>query len=249
MKNILTDLILFALFALFHSNVYAALAIDGTPATGNTITVKSVPVTLTTTSASDIIYLCTRADSTAGVITGVADTSLLSWSLRKAEYPSGPNTFGECWYAVAGGILSSDVITVTWTNVPSFARVLAFGISGADTSTPFDTNASIPAGGLQTGNVTTINVSSITTNNSNDMLIGSLTTTAAISATSRPSGFTQVASTGTAAFDVSYNIVSSVQSAATFTWSWTTATPANIIFDAVRQAPAVGGVNLLNVAF
>lgn len=240
------EIFLALLLALCGNEAYATIAIDGTPATGNTIVSNHIAVTLSNTQTNDIIYLCTRADNTASTISGIADLpGALTWTLRKREVPGSPDYTGECWYAKSTGVLTSDVITVTWTSTPAFARVLAFSVSGADFTTPFDTNASIPAGGLTTGNVTTIAANSISTSNSNDMLIGSLTATGGISAVNEPSGFSQVASTGVAAFDVSTKVVSTQQASATFTWTWTTGSPANIIFDAVRQSPPAITPNLL----
>src|SRR6185437_8070754 len=86
------------------------------------------------------------------------DTAGLIWNLRAVAGTS-PNTVYE-YYAIAPNAISNDVITVNFAGSANYADLNAFGVSGANTSSPFDPNASVAATpATSTGSVTTSNAS------------------------------------------------------------------------------------------
>ena len=138
------------------------LAGDGTPlgpyidgqANANFSGTATGNVSLTTTQADDIIVAIVHTETTAAngyrPVGSVTDTAGLSWQLR-AQYQwtggrnSNSNTL-EIWWAYAPAALIADTITghISGGNVDD-ATILAFGVAGADTDEPFDTNAGLPA--------------------------------------------------------------------------------------------------------
>lgn len=59
----------------------------------------------------------------------------------------------EVWYAIAPAALSGDKVSITYTS--SYAvddgDYYLFGLSGANTTAPFDTNSSLPVSGIGSG--------------------------------------------------------------------------------------------------
>lgn len=138
-------------------------ALDGTGGgTGTT----SAAGTLTTAHTNDIIiaYVLGNADNPAS--TTVSGGSL-TWHQRACS-ASGPTCGStpvsqiEEWYAIASSTLSSATITAANTGT-TYLEVGVYGISGANTSSPFDGNASIP-GSSATTPVT------VSTSNANDFI-------------------------------------------------------------------------------
>ena len=112
------------------------LAIDA----NNTSTASwatSSNVTLTTSNPNEVIILDIDSGATVG---SVSDTAGLTWQQRAVASVNG--SFLYEYYAIAPNELSADTITVNFTG--STTSVLnAFSIVGANTSSPFDTNASL----------------------------------------------------------------------------------------------------------
>ena len=241
MTRIVTCVVLLLLWS--HS-VFASMAIDGSVTT-NTTTGNAYVVSLTTTQSNDVIIVMSYSFSSAGNVSSISDTTGLTWHKRQAGATGGSLDYDE-WYAIAASPLSADSITITYGAAPN-ERVAAFGISGANTSVPFDPNVSLPAqSNSGSSNVSTLSVSSISTNTSSDMLITSLRGLGSLPTLTRPSGFSAVL-TGGSSTDFAYDVVSSTLSSATETYSWTGgAQQASMMFDAV-QAAGTGGpsVNVL----
>lgn len=146
-----------------------ALAIDGTAAgqnsTGSGTAVTSGP--LTTANANDIIIAVVFL-STGGLLTteSVSATGL-SFSQRSATVTLSLDL--EVWYAVASSPFSGTVTCNYSAAVPD-AIILVFGVSGANTASPWDTNVSIPAVNNGASGIPT--VTGVSTSNANDMLLG-----------------------------------------------------------------------------
>ena len=141
-----------------------ALALDGHVHSSPSGSISVTTVTLTTTNANDIIYLVCEINGGAGItILSVSSPNTSGWTVRAtggvSQYPL------VSAYGIAASALSSEVITVTLNGTASFWTLDAFGVSGANTSTPFDSNGSIPQ-------VSSGSVNVISTNNANDFLIG-----------------------------------------------------------------------------
>ncbi len=213
------------LFLLLSREASAALSLDGSNTTGAAATV------LTTSLSNDIIIVFGACISTA-TATGVSDTAGLTWVKRQAiEYNAGAAALDE-WYAISPGALTSDTITMTWASCSSSTRVYAFGINGANLTTPFDPNVSLPA---QTSGILASSTSvTVSTSNANDMLITGYRASLNGFAT-RPTGFTVIQSPNNAG-DTSYEIVSSTQSSQTFTYTNAASTTNAWLFDAIQQA-------------
>ena len=75
----------------------------------------------------------------------VSDTAGLAFSARTSQINIGGGQFIQTWYAIAPGPLSSDVISVkTPLTGETWYGVIAFGVSGANTASPFDPNPLLP---------------------------------------------------------------------------------------------------------
>ena len=96
-----------------------------------------------------------------GPVVSITDTAGLTWQERARNVGIAGQYFEEEWYAIATSSLSSDVITITQTG-SGVIPVDAFGVSGANTSSPFDGTAATNASGDITG---------YSTSNADDMLI------------------------------------------------------------------------------
>lgn len=139
----------------------STLSLDGSASnTGGTTTQT---VTLSTTKTNDVIIVIATFNNSGGTISSISDTASLTWTgHRRATVTNGTTTVEE-WYAISSGILTSDVITLNYSASASFSVATAFGVNGAHTAAPFDTNAAIPFTGVGTP--------SFTTSNANDFLV------------------------------------------------------------------------------
>ncbi len=206
------------------------LALDGS---GSGI--GNAGVSLTTKYANDILYLSIATSYNADPPT-IASTPALTWTQRSvATYTEGIGVY--TFYAIA---TTSGVISIT---VPSDDDAeqpfVVFAISGANTASPFDTvSASTTKGLSNSANA------SISTTNTNDLIIGVLAVSAGSSVTlTKDSSFTLISTrtygiTTNGARQVSdeYKIVSAT---GTYTptyaisgyFSWM------MIADAIKKAP------------
>ena len=95
----------------------------------------------------------------------------LSFSLRTSE--NAGNSNGQAlaeYYSIANSPLS-DIITSKISGTAVDMDCLVFGISGADTSSPFDSKTALPSRGSSgSTQVTSLSVP-ISTSNANDMLL------------------------------------------------------------------------------
>ena len=75
----------------------------------------------------------------------VSDTAGLAFLPRTAPVAIGGGQFIQTWYAIATTPLSSDSISVrTSLTGETWYGVIAFGVSGANTASPFDPNPLLP---------------------------------------------------------------------------------------------------------
>ena len=176
------------------------IAIDGTPATtSNTgAGVNNQTVTLTTTFGSDIIVVVANAAGTHHIST-ISDTAGLSWTARKAIL--GASHSLDYWTATSANALTADPILVTLASAPVAGwDVVAFGVSGGNTSARFDSSPDLP-------DSSTFGGTTVSTLNANDMLIGLL-----ITSDGTPAGWTQIFEDATRLLKVMYQVVSTTQS-------------------------------------
>ena len=215
-----------------------APVLDGT-ATGIASSTTTLSAVLTTTSTNDIvcalIYLELSAPGADRFITGVTGGGL-TWNKRTQGtcfYGTGtggpfPAQSLELWWAVAPSALSAVTITATGNANWDDAAILAFGVSGCNTTNPWDANASLAARTFHNATPAIPTFANISTTEANDFLIFGFGTNGNMSAIGTlPTGFTQIgfkqngggslfASVGAA-----YKAVTSAQSNQTYAWGAT----------------------------
>lgn len=228
------------------------LALDGsaTNACNNTITCAA---TLTTTTSPDVIIVSAGLYLDSSTFS-IADTSSLTWSVRVTSDLAADTRQVREYCAIAAGILTTDVITITGPAGSYFALV-AFGVSGANTGgcsgSTYDNNAGMPytdhtdaACPLSGAGGNNPCIPSFSTSNANDFIFLSSITGADTYCATGDTGFTAINScaTGGVNSDLAYKIVSATQSAVLLKYGnnyvnapqrWAT------IGDAIKQAGAV----------
>jgi hypothetical protein len=207
------------------------LALDGS-VTANASSGTSLALPgLTTTKTNDVIVVFALVNSASGVISvsSIADTAGLTWTKRAgAGVTSQPL---EEWYAISSGILSSDVITVTLSAAVAFLTLSAFAVSGANTTSPWDANVSLPA----TSSTAAVSVS---TTAAATMLIGGYRLSS-VAAPGAGAAFTAI--TNVNFLLTEYEVVSSAQTAKAVPIGGAAATNGGI-GDAIVQASVSGTI-------
>ena len=155
-------------------------ATQSTPCT-STSTSSGSTGTLTTLKFPDVIVVMVNDENAAGgggspagvvdTVASVTSTPALTFSPRSSNTLGSP-TFQdlEVWYAIASSTFSGTV-TATLNGGTDDAVMVAFGVSGANTASPWDPNPSLPA----TANGPTgfaPSMSGVSTSNANDMILG-----------------------------------------------------------------------------
>lgn len=201
--------------------------LDGS-ASASTNPGSSMTVSLTTSYAYDLLYVSV-VESSYYTISSVTSTPSLTWAQR-ASVPFSSGRRLETWYAVwpSSGTIT---ITITMTGSSSSAAV-AFAVSGANTTSPFDGTPSSNTGTSASA------ITSITTTNANDFIIGALGVQGTPSLTTG-SGFTLVRTQATGTYRETsdeYKIVSTTQSGLTVGYSWSGSQDWAMIADAIKKA-------------
>jgi hypothetical protein len=110
---------------------------------------------ISTTNENDLIVV--DIESNAARVTGVSSPSLGSFTAR-ANISDGNENIAR-YYAVASSPLSSEVITVVTNTGVNFVSIIAYAISNANISSPFDaavvTGLTSGAGGVDPLSITT----------------------------------------------------------------------------------------------
>jgi len=161
----------------------------------------SVPITLSTTKTNDVIIVFSQGNG--NVATGISDTAGLTWT----QIGTQTGTMA-AWSAFSAGILTGDVITITYAGVgSSFASLIAFGINGAPSSGFLDPNGALP------GTTNTISTPlTLTTSNAKDFLFAAYSANDGTTMTAG-AGWTAVPGTGGNFMFAEYQIVTTTQSA------------------------------------
>ena len=210
----------------------------------NTGTGSTLAASLTTSSPNDVIIAIVTGQNTA---TGtyqtpsISDSAGLSWSARSTLEELSSVTagccsyYGQVFYAIAASPLSSDSITVTWNSAPThYGTLQVFGVSGANTASPFDSHSGLPA--FASGSYP-----SVTTSNANDFVYGAeLTTTQSPTA---GTGFTGIETSTSAYLASEYEAVSSTQSGLSVSFSNAGSTVDGAFADAIQAAPTTSTPN------
>lgn len=152
--------LLVLLLALAAPAAHATIAPDATVAVH---AASATSPTYTATSSNDIILAfigCGQA-TTLPTVTGVTGGGL-TWTQRSTKVtPTGKGRLS-IWYAVASGGFSSTVVA-TFSSTCTAPVITVQGIAGANTTTPWDSNVSLPASATGTG--TAMTVSGVSTTN------------------------------------------------------------------------------------
>jgi hypothetical protein len=156
----------------------ATLAIDGHSSS------NGANVQLTTKQANDVVVVQVTNESESktaiSAITGISDSLGLAWhqlaatSSTKIVGWNGPiGTDTEVWWAVAPKALAADKITPHFSGRVDCVSYVAYGVSGADTTNPWDSNTSLPAMAINvSSNGLTPSVSGVSTDAGNTLLFG-----------------------------------------------------------------------------
>lgn len=147
----------------------AVIAIDASgPTTAIFSTASSGAVNVTTTSANDIIILVVSSENgTVRTVSTVTDVAGLTWAKRSGRTTSTVDL--EVWWALSTGALSADTITVTLSGATDDASLIAYGVSGANTASPWDANVSLPATSSASNPPS---VGGVSTSSANAMILG-----------------------------------------------------------------------------
>jgi hypothetical protein len=122
----------------------SSLALDGSAKNGCGY-VSTCSVSMTTTQPSDVIVVGCNCWPNGAAFT-VRDTAGLTFAPRTVQVGIGGGQFIQTWYAIAPAPLTGDSISVVTTDTgETWYGVVAFAVSGANTTSPFDSNATLPA--------------------------------------------------------------------------------------------------------
>lgn len=234
-----------------------AFSFDGT-ALNSSGSGTTIAQALTTTAGGEVIFaiVATYAISSvaAPTVTGMSGGGL-SWTKR---FSSGSTAvFGttqhiniDVWYAVAASPLSAQTITATLSGSPNNgSELLVFGLAGANTSSIFDTNGSLPAKAAGTASGARPQVTGVSTSNANDLIIGVCAMNVSAAVNHPGAGYTDLSNDG-GFFDSQYQIVSATQSSITvaFGASENGASSGFLMYaDAIQAAVAAARYKRLNV--
>lgn len=197
-------------------------------------------ISVTTTLTNDVIVLFVQCGlpGLLGSVT-ITDGSSLAWNTRVSWQQIGNRAQGE-WWAVSSGALSSDTVTATFTQSQTACNLLYIAINGANTATPYDSNAAEPA--TVNGNSPTSCV--MTTDNADVILFGEVGQTGTPVFT-RPSGWTAGDTGGSFEKFDAWNIVAGSVTSQTETWAATAGINISGLCDAIVAAiPSPGTANL-----
>ncbi len=149
---------------------------SGTWVTGTSFTI----IPFSTTSTNDVVILSveTYLSGSSVAVSSISDTlGGIIWqgSARKSFVSctgTQESTHTE-WYGKAAATLTADTITINLSTTPTAASGISFGVSGADTTTPFDPAAGLPATAVSscTNSNSSPTVSGVTTAADTDFVI------------------------------------------------------------------------------
>jgi hypothetical protein len=205
-----------------------ALALEGTPVHKNSSGSSSeVMGAFTTSQAAQIFLSIAPNDATVSSVSGGG----LTWARRATSGGTSPI---ELWSAQASGALSGVSFTINFSVAPTFDTMDVFAFSGQDTTTIWDSHASVPTTG-------TSDPLAISTNNANDVIIA-IYREAGTSTPTQGAGFTKISGADFAL--VEYKIVAATQSSLSCTQGTGAGNANGGVVDALMAASGGGGSTL-----
>jgi hypothetical protein len=171
------------------------LSLDGSAIAHQDSSATVVP-SLTTSDTNDIIIVTIIGNAT---VSSVSSPSLGSFNTVPGAACQVSSNFTDIWWAKSSGALTGENITVTMSS-STYCTAIAFGVNGANTSSPFDANA-VTNTGTDTQSV------AISTTAANTFIVGAFL----VDGNSPAAGWTQIQSQTTYNF-TEYQLFSSSQS-------------------------------------
>lgn|SRR5487761_97973 len=147
------------------STTSPSLAIDGSNI--NEMNASTISLTISTTQSSDVIVLVASIFTNTSVTAVPKDAQGLTWIPRTNIPPTNYDAELLEFYAISAVPLSGDKVTLT-LSAQKVATLKIFGISGANTTSPFD--AGLPTAANSGGDSSP--TVSVATTNPNDMILG-----------------------------------------------------------------------------
>jgi hypothetical protein len=205
----------------------------GSVSSGRIITTSSM-----TAQANELIVVAITGSSSSPTVSSITDSfgTHLTYTSR-VSYTS--STAGQClyvYYALTGTHTGSFTITVTMSSNYKYC-VQAFGITGANTATPFDPNPSLPAKAIRTSS-SVPTVTGVSTSNAYDMILafeGQKSSTAQTAGSSFTAPAALLHNANSLGNNVEYKIVTSTQSSVSVSFG-TSVTPWMMAVEAVQRA-------------
>lgn len=223
--------------ASITSYKFDPLAIDGTPVIGSSTGSSATTVGgLTTSYANDVIIAIVKGAGSTIAISAVTDgNGVLTFHSRYSQ--TSPRVFA-IWYAIASSTLSNDKITGTQDSANAGIGVQGFAISGANTVSPFDSNAGLPFSASGASG-TTPTVTGVSTSNADDIILGMMGS-GSLTVQTAGSGYALVQEYHDSSFGSANSedkIVSSTQSSVTVAFGQTSSNAGwSMVVDAIVQA-------------
>ena len=211
---------------------YDPLAEDGSASCTGSTSATSCNISLTTSNTNDVIIVGIATPTTGTTFTFSSSPSI-TWHARGSLSST---YFIKEEYAVWSGS-GSVTITVTVSATGTGFSAEAFGISGANTASPFDSNAGFTYSNSGTSSVPTIN--SISSSNANDFFFGlySSGSNTQTAGTLNSVSMTLIGNSGGEDSAAEYLVVSSAQSSVSMTFG-TSVGRWLMLADAVVQSSA-----------
>lgn len=233
-----------------------ALAIDGAVSgTADPPATSVTTGTLTTSNPNDVIIVIMRNSATAPEAPSnwnAPTATGLTFNKRYSSYDSNSGGISvggstvlyielEIWYAVATSVFTGTIsASLTGASTGSTLDIIAFGVSGANTSSPFDPSSTFVAS--STTSSAQPQITGVSTTNPNTLLFAFTSSSNNAGGTGHPaSGYTTIVTPPSGRDDNEYKVFSSSQSSITV--SFTTSDEVSgygfvILVDAI-QAPVL----------
>ncbi len=207
----------------------------------------SVSTMLTTSNSNDLVYVACLIKPTtqsATVSSVSVSSSGLAYTQRASveeDANSGDILYAYSFYAVSADTLSSENVKCSATLSSGSANMVVFvwGISGADTSSPFDSNSGSPdSWTCDSVMVTTaLNCLSFTTKNPDDMIVGVFGQLGPGTTFTNAAGYTTAAYNDGGPSGVAiYQVVSSAGTYTPSVTSYNSGAPAGAVYVAIGDA-------------
>jgi len=213
-----------------------AIALDGSNTANNVALV--ITTTLTTTQSNDVIY-AVISTANAGAAGATFSGGLTGWTQYFVKAQSSTCAVMVYWTTAASPLSSQSIVATLGIAGEEPATMIVFGVSGANTTTPHDSNVSLPASLGKSGSTLTNAVTAVSTTNANDMIVqvtGLPNTSGGWTAGTVGANATTLVQSSASNCGVQYYIASSTQSSVTATSNWTTSRASISAVFGIQQA-------------